>query len=368
MQEGLTEEDRQQVRVSIERFAAGHYTFEKRRTILRGPEASTAPTLRAMGDAGWLGLAVPVDHGGLGGNDADLGIVMEQVGSALMMEPFLSTAALCAPLLVALGASLDQPPFAGILEGTRVAALAHAEPRSGFARPVPATTASGPEPACRIDGSKCAVLDGAMADVLLVTAVDAAGHVGLHAVEATAPGVRRTAYMTVDERHVADVTFDKAVGHRVGHGHVAEALDLALDRATVAAGYEAVGAMSSLIDMTARYLKQRHQFGQPLASFQVLQHRLVDMFVALEESRATLDVACRTLGASRTEREGAVSAAKVLYARAARHVAQQAVQLHGGMGVTDELAVSHYFRRLTFLSTLFGDADFHLDRYCALGS
>jgi alkylation response protein AidB-like acyl-CoA dehydrogenase len=348
----MSEDDRQQVRLSVEKFAADQYTFEKRKLFLRDPARAPKGLLATMGESGWLAIGVTGDKGGLDGSDGDLGIILEQVGRSLMVEPVLSSAALCAPLLAACSSTAADAALPRVLEGQDAVALAHAEPDAGFADAALETRADGGT----VTGRKAAVLDGGAADRLLVTARTPTGTTGLYLVEAGAKGVSRHAYMSVDERRMADIAFDAAPAVCVAEDAAALVRD-AINRALVAAGYEASGAMAALIDMTAQYLQQRHQFGKPLSSFQVLQHRLVDMFVASEEARAMLDIAARTRDVAD------ITAAKVLYARAAKFVAQNAVQMHGGMGMTDELAVSHYFRRLTFLSTLFGDADHHIDRY-----
>lgn len=352
MSTGLSEDDRQQVRLSVEKFAADHYTFEKRKLFLRDPARSPKALLPAMGESGWLAIGVPGEKGGLDGSDSDLGIILEQAGRSLMVEPVLSSAALCAPLLAACGGAAADEALARVLEGQDAVALAHAEPDAGFAAMALETRFDGKA----LGGRKAAVLDGGTADLLLVTARGTDGKTDLYLVDATAKGVTRHIYMSVDERRMADIAFDAAPAVLLAADAAGLVAD-AINRALVAAGYEASGAMSALIDMTAQYLQQRHQFGKPLSSFQVLQHRMVDMFVAAEEARAMLDIAARTRDIAD------ITAAKVLYARAAKFVAQNAVQMHGGMGMTDELAVSHYFRRLTFLATLFGDAEHHIDRY-----
>jgi alkylation response protein AidB-like acyl-CoA dehydrogenase len=356
----LSSDDRQQLQLSAEKFFAQHHGWDARRARLRAGNSNDRAIWQAMADSGWLGLLVPAESDGLGGSPGDLAVVLEAYGSCLATEPLVGIAALSAPLVAELGGKTYRPLLDALVAGSTQAVLAHAEPEHGFVRG-PLTTKADAQN--RITGRKHAVLDAPSADLFLVSAKDAAGQVGLFAVERSAPGVQLTSYGTVDDRQAANIDFAGAPATRLGTGDASAVLDRALDAGLLAQGDEAAGAMSKLIDMTAAYLQQRKQFGRALATFQVLQHRMVDMFVALEESRALLAAAREALDGAPKDRTLAVAAAMTATTRAAKYVAQQGVQLHGGMGMTDELPVSHYFRRLTMLSTYLGDADGHLDRY-----
>jgi alkylation response protein AidB-like acyl-CoA dehydrogenase len=250
--------------------------------------------------------------------------------------------------------------LAQVVAGERVLALAHGERELGFARFPISTQAEGG----RLNGSKQAVLDAPSAAAILVSAREAGGAMGLYIVGRDAPGLIMQSYRTLDGRAAANLVLNGVPAERLGEGGDAfETLDAVLDEATVVTAAEGAGAMAATIDMTVGYLKQREQFGRKLSEFQVLQHRMVDMLVSLRETEAMIDVALAALSLGGEERRASVSALKVRLCSAARFVGQNGVHLHGGMGLTDELAISHWFKRLMMIETLFGDAAFHIERY-----
>ena len=363
---------------SAERFIERDYPFDKRRRLADTEEGFSRDIWNQFAELGWLGLAMPEDHGGLDGTLADTAVLMEALGRGLVVEPYLSTVLLGGELL-RLGGSADQqaaliPP---LIEGRSLLAFAFTERQSRYNPANVETTARAAGDGYLLDGAKGVVVHGASADKLIVSARvsgdsrDEAG-ISLFLVDGGAEGVTRRGYPTVDGLHGAEVTLD---GVAVGgddllgpEGGAYPLIERVIDEASVAICAEAVGIMAVLVDATVEHLKTREQFGAPIGSFQVLQHRAVDMFNALELSRALVYRTAETIATSddAENRARAASAAKVQIGRAGKLIGQQAIQLHGGMGMTDELFVSHYFKRLTMIGTLFGDADHHLKRFAAL--
>ena len=363
---------------SAERFIERDYPFDTRRRLADTEEGFSRDIWNQFAELGWLGLAMPEDHGGLDGTLADTAVLMEALGRGLVVEPYLSTVLLGGGLL-RLGGSADQqaaliPP---LIEGRSLLAFAFTERQSRYNLANVETTARAAGDGYLLDGAKGVVVHGASADKLIVSARvsgdsrDEAG-ISLFLVDGGAEGVTRRGYPTVDGLHGAEVALD---GVAVGgddllgpEGGAYPLIERVIDEASVAICAEAVGVMAVLVDATVEHLKTREQFGAPIGSFQVLQHRAVDMFNALELSRALVYRTAETIATSddAENRARAASAAKVQIGRAGKLIGQQAIQLHGGMGMTDELFVSHYFKRLTMIGTLFGDADHHLKRFAAL--
>ena len=363
---------------SAERFIERDYPFDTRRRLADTEEGFSRDIWNQFAELGWLGLAMPEDHGGLDGTLADTAVLMEALGRGLVVEPYLSTVLLGGGLL-RLGGSADQqaaliPP---LIEGRSLLAFAFTERQSRYNLANVETTARAAGDGYLLDGAKGVVVHGASADKLIVSARvsgdsrDEAG-ISLFLVDGGAGGVTRRGYPTVDGLHGAEVTLD---GVAVGgddllgpEGGAYPLIERVIDEASVAICAEAVGVMAVLVDATVEHLKTREQFGAPIGSFQVLQHRAVDMFNALELSRALVYRTAETIATSddAENRARAASAAKVQIGRAGKLIGQQAIQLHGGMGMTDELFVSHYFKRLTMIGTLFGDTDHHLKRFAAL--
>lgn len=365
----FSDEDRALLRDAVARFVARHGGMQHRST---SPDAPAPTSLwREIADLGLVGLLVDADEGGIGGGDEELALVMEMFGHGLLVEPYLGSAVFGVTLISELADPAQQNRWLpDLVAGDLRMALAHFEPATGFAREPAGTRADVHDGQLMLSGAKSCVLDAPVADVLLVSALDGAGH-GLFAVSARAAGMTMRPWTTVDGRPAADIVFDGVrvePANRLGApGCAGDAVGWALDRATLAIGSDALGAMQALLAQTCDHLRTRRQFGQPLARFQVLQHRVVDMHIAIEESRALLGAARASLGADVAQRSAAVAAAKYKLGQAARLVGEQAVQLHGAMGMTDELAVSHYFKRLLGADALFGDCDFQLARFRAAG-
>ena len=363
----ISKEDLEQLRQSVDRWVERDYDLSRRKAALASPTGHDAAAWREYAELGWLGLAVAEAHGGAGLDDAALLAVMTAVGRGLLMEPILSTCVLGAGLIAACATQQQQSSLLPDVVGGHVKfALAHAEPSLGFARgPI---TAQGRQDGgwWRLTGEKCFVLDAPSADHLLVTARDAGGDVGLFLVARDAAVTEWRMWRTVDGRHAADITLAGTPAERLGNDDVSAALDLTLDRATLAVSAEAVGAMEFLVTETVAYHKTRKQFGQSLSKFQALQHRLVDMYIALEECKAMVEATLSVMDGDVAERQAACSALKVQICRAGRLVGTEAVQLHGGIGMTDDLKVGHAFKRLMMIEALFGNADFHLSRYASV--
>jgi alkylation response protein AidB-like acyl-CoA dehydrogenase len=362
--QSFSAEDRALLRDAVARFVA-------RACPVPRPATNGPGLWPEIAELGLTGLLVDPDHGGTGGGDEELALVMEMFGHGLVLEPFLGTAVLGATLIAAL-ASKDQQErwLPGLVAGDLRLALAHYDPATGFGREPEGTQAEAHDGATILRGTKSCVLDAPAADLLLVSAREGAGY-GLFMVPAHTPGLNVRPWTTVDGRGAADVVLDGVRVNDVDRlgppAQAGDAIAWALDRATLAVGSDALGSMQSLLAQTRDYLRTRKQFGQALARFQVLQHRVVDMHIAIEESRALLAAGRASLGSGVSVRTAAVAAAKYKVGQSARFVGEQAVQMHGAMGMTNELAVSHHFKRLLSDEALFGDCDFQLARFRAAG-
>ncbi|GJD52210.1 Acryloyl-CoA reductase (NADH) [Methylobacterium crusticola] len=350
------------------RWLAGAYGEERRRRTLANG-AFDAAAWGEMAEFGWFGLAVPERHGGLGLSLGDLAALVRTVGAANLPEPVAAVAGVAAPLLAqAAGRSgAAAALLADVVAGSRIVTLAHAEPDQGYSRDAVRTRLVREATGWRLEGAKAAVEGGARPDAYLVTA-RAEDRAALVLVDAAAPGLAVSAYRALDGRALADLAFEAVRLPPWAFLPVAgTAVEDALDRGAVLAMADAVGAMAVLLEDTLAHLRTRTQFGRPLGSFQALQHRAVDMAIALEEARAVVEAAAEAQACDPLERRRAVATAKVVGARAARRIAREAVQMHGGIGITEESRVSHLFRRLVVAESLYGDDDFYLDRFRAAG-
>ncbi|ORM31903.1 acyl-CoA dehydrogenase family protein [Williamsia sp. 1135] len=330
-------------------------------------------------ELGILGATLPESEGGIGGGPVELMIVTEALGQALVVEPFVDTVVFGAGLLQRGGGERARAVLEQIVAGEAITAFAAIEPTSGHNYSDISTTARKDGDSWIINGTKEVVSSAPLANHLLVTARtdgeqrDTDG-ISLFLLEfdaaAPAAGLGVHSYRTIDDRQASDLTFtdvrvpaDALIG---AEGQAWESIDRAVDEATAAVASEAVGLMRKVLNDTVDYAKQRQQFGQAIGSFQALQHRMVDMYMELEQSTAAVYLAVLNLDGDRVDRALAVSAAKATIGRSARFIGQNAVQLHGGMGMTEELAIGHYFKRLTAIEYEFGSADQHIARYAAL--
>jgi pimeloyl-CoA dehydrogenase small subunit len=361
---------------SVERFVKDEYDFDTRRAITKSEEGFRRDYWAKFAELGWLALPFAEEDGGLGGTPVDTMILMEAFGKGIVVEPYLQTVVLGGGFLRAAGSKAQKDAILpGLVEGKTLLAFAYAEPTSRYNLADVSTKAVKDGAGYKITGHKAVVVHGPSADHFVVTARTSGGQrdekgVTVFLVPAKAAGVSRRDYPTVDGLRASELSLENvSVGADAVIGEVDNGLPLVehvVDEAIAAVCAEAVGAMKTLHDTTLEYLKTRVQFGQPIGRFQVLQHRQVDMFMAYEQSKSMSYMANLKLGEPAAARKKAISAAKVQIGKAGRFIGQQAVQLHGGMGMTDELSVGHYFKRLTMIDTQFGNVDHHLKRFGAL--
>lgn len=354
------------LREALQSYLGAAYDLEKRRRIVQSSQGWSMEVWRSFStDLGILGLGFAPEWGGVGGDGVDQIPVMEALGQSLVVEPYLETVILCGSLLQIAGTAQSQELAAAVIAGEARLALAYQE-TPAFKRGRISTTATRTGEAWRITGAKSVVAGGAWATHILVVARLGDGDdLGLFVVEQGQVGLDMIVYPTLDGRRACDLTFDvrlPATALLLDQG-VQEALDFALDRATAATCAEAVGIMRRLLGETHAYTSERRQFGAPLATFQALQHRMADMLVALELSSGHAYHAANLLDAPSAERSTAVSAAKLFVGKAAHRMGQAAVQLHGGMGMTDELVIGHLFKRAVAIEAQYGSSAYHLQRY-----
>ena len=360
-------EEQQLLADSVQRFLAKDYDFEARKQILRSPEGWSPQVWATMAEMGLMSLPVSTEYDGFGGGAVDMMAAMESMGEALVVEPYLATVGLGARLVQRAGSEAQKkailPP---VVEGKLKLAFAHTEKGARYNLAKVGATAKAAGGGWEVSGEKVVVLGAPAADRLVVSA-NAPKGLSLFLVERTAASV--SSYVTLDSQRAGDVVLKGAKAELLGaEGAALSVIEEAVDFATALVCAEAVGAMKYACEATLEYLKTRKQFGVHIGAFQALQHRMVDMYVALEQARSMACLACSKVDnpASAADRARAVSAAKIKIAENARLISQEAVQLHGGMGMTDELKVSHSFRRLTMVAQRFGDAEHHLARFAAL--
>ena len=360
---------------SVARFVAKDYPFEARRKLAAGEEGWSRAIWRNLAELGWLAAPFAENLGGLGGGPVEAAIVMEGFGKGLVLEPYIPTVVLGGALLAASG---RHDLMRALVAGELQVSLAWVEPRARFDLAHVETRAARTNGGFALSGRKGVAFNAAAADWIVVPARTAGGAkekqgITLFLVPKDAKGLTLRPYRTVDGLRAAEVTLDgvvlggpDGVLGEVDWGH--PPLEAAIDRGIAAVCAEAAGIMAQIVATTREYLKTRKQFGVPLASFQVLQHRAVDMYVLAEQASGMAYRAAVLADAREpAERARAVSAAKAWIGKAGRRVGQEAIQMHGGMGMTEELPVSHYFKRLTMIDTLFGDHRFHRRRFAALG-
>lgn len=362
---------------SVARYIDNDYGFEKRMRIAEGDAPFDADVWQNCAELGWTAMPFSEADGGFDGGAVELMLIMEQFGRGLVVEPYLANVVLAGGVLKRTADDEQKKRWlSGIIDGSLQAALAFAEPQARYDVANVATRAETDGDGWRISGRKALVLNGGAADLLILPARtagengDEAG-ISLFAIDVTADGVSRRAYKTVDAHGAAEIELD---GVRVDRnallgepGKGFPALRDTVRDATLAVCAEAVGIMRRMHDKTVDYARQRIQFGVPIGSFQALQHRMVDMLIACEQARSLLYRAVMLAADDSPEADTAISELKYFVGTAGRQVAREAVQIHGGMGVTWELDIAHYFKRMTAIGILFGNADYHLDRAAGLG-
>lgn len=369
-------DDQRLLRDSVERLITDRYGFEQRKKYAAGADGFSREIWAQFAELGLLGLPFAEAHGGFGGGPVETAMVMEAFGRGLVLEPYFATVILGGGLLRHAGTDAQQSELLPkIADGSLLFAFAHVERHSRYDLAHVTATARRQGNAWIIDGEKSIVLHGDSADRLLVTArIAGAPHdrngIGLFLVDANAPGVTRRGYTTQDGLRAAEISFSSVQAQALGDPENAlPAIERVRDEAIAALCAEAVGGMTQMHEITVDYLKQRKQFGRAIGEFQVLQHRAVDMFVSLEQARSMAMLATLMAADDNPEaRAKTMSAAKVQIGQSGRHIGQETIQLHGGIAMTMEYKVGHYFKRMTMIEILFGDTDHHLAAVAAAGS
>jgi pimeloyl-CoA dehydrogenase small subunit len=369
-------EEQELLRNSIGRYLADNYSYETSRNMSRSKTGWRPECWKQFAEMGLLGATLPEAHGGLGGSAVETMIIMEAFGRALVLEPYVPTVIIAGGLLRLAGSEMQKDEWLPkIAAGEARFAFAFAEPQGRYDLADLTTAARRHTDKYLLDGQKSVVIGAPYSDWLIVTARTSGARrdekgVSVFLVDRHATGISTRDYPTMDGLRAAEITFDNVevpaeniLGIPDGGLPLVEQI---IDEAIVAHCAEALGAMRVMNEATIEYAKTRKQFGVPIGKFQALQHRMVDMFIAVEESASRTLMATLKLGSDSVERRKAISAAKVQLGKAGRFVGENAVQIHGGIGMTDELALGHYFKRVTMLDALYGNVDHHLRRYASL--
>jgi alkylation response protein AidB-like acyl-CoA dehydrogenase len=359
---------------TVARFIDDEYEFEARRKRLDSAPGYSEALWSKLAAMGLFGLNVPVEHGGIGGGPVETLVVMEQLGRGLVLEPYLATGVVAPRLIARHGTPAQQARWLpGIADGSYRFALAAGEPQARYDLHDVRTTAQREGSGFVLRGAKAVVPHGDSAQWLIVPARTSGAPtsrdgITLFVLDAHAAGVRLQGFPTIDNQRAAELRLEgvyagpEAVIGIVDQGY--PLLEWAVDQALAALAAEAVGAMDRLTELTCEHLRTRTQFGKPIGSFQALQHRAADMRIAVEQARAlALMAAAKVDGAERADRRRAASAAKAIAGHSGRYVGQHATQLHGGMGMTDEMACGHYFKRLTAIDMTLGNTEHHVELY-----
>ena len=369
-------EEQSLIQDQVDQFVQKEYDWETRQALSNSDLGFGEDNWKKFADLGWLGICVSEDSGGFGGSSIESMLIMEAFGKGLVVEPFLETVIMSGGLIDDHGSdeqksSVLEPAIAGEMH----LALAYAEPQSRFNLSDVVTEAKSDGDSFILNGYKSVVMNGPSADKIIISArtsgaqLDESG-ISLFIVDANSEGLNKTNYKTVDGRRASDLTLENVSVSKsslIGDQDKGFAiLDSAIDKAILAISAEAVGAMEVLYKTTVEYTKTREQFGTAIGKFQVLQHRMVDMFMEYEQCKSLLYMATMKHEEGAEDAKKAISGLKYQVGKAGKFIGQQAVQLHGGMGVTDELNVGHYFKRLTTVGTIFGNTDYHLKKYTSL--
>ncbi len=366
-------EEQQMLQDSVAKFVQNDYDFDSRMKVVKGDAGYNKDHWKLFAELGWLMVPFKEEDGGLGGSAVDLMVVMEEFGKGIVIEPFLPTAVIGGGLVAAAGSDTQKAEMiAGIMDGSQQIAFGYAEPQSRYDLSDVATSAEKTDGGYRLNGHKAVVLNGGIANTLIVSArtsgaqTDSNG-ISLFMVDASAAGVTVESYRTQDGARAAEVKLDNveisAAGLLGAEGEALAVIESVLHRATLAICAEAVGAMEVAYQKTVEYSKTRVQFGVPIAKFQALQHRMADMFIEHQQAKSIVLMAAMKLDQGGEGVAKAISAMKVCVGKAARAVGQESVQIHGGIGVTEELDVGHYFKRLTMIELLFGNSAYHTQRF-----
>jgi len=368
-------EDRRMLADTLNRFVAEQVGIEARNRIAYGEVGRSPELWQQFAELGAIGALFPEADGGFGGAGFDIAVVFESLGRGLVAEPFLG-ALMVGRAIVAAGSDAQKERIAGLIDGSTVAALAHDEPSNHYELSRVSTRAERQGEGWVLSGAKAVVLFGDQADLLLVSArtagnVDDEAGLSLFLVPGDAAGLQRRGYGRIDGGHAAELVFDQvklgADALLGAEGQGLATLELAIGHGVLALCAEALGAMDVAKQHTLEYLQTRKQFGKPIGSFQALQHRMADLLLEVEQARSAVINAAAALDADRVTRERALSAAKFSIGRIGTLVAEESIQLHGGIGMTWELPLAHYAKRLVMIDHQLGDEDHHLARFMALG-
>jgi alkylation response protein AidB-like acyl-CoA dehydrogenase len=369
-------EERRMLADTLNRYIAEQYGFEARDRIAKSPRGYSPEQWRRLAELGAIGALFSEADGGFGGTGFDIAVVFEALGRGLVVEPFLGCAVLAGSAIARAGNEAQKALLADIIGGAMLAAFAHGEPEARYELARVQTRAARKGDGWVLDGAKAVVQHGEYAELFLVSArtsgaVDDEAGISLFLVPADAPGVRLRGYPNIDGGRAAELTLSNvklqanALLGSEGQGYAT--LEQAVGRGILALCAEALGAMEAAKEATLEYLRTRKQFGVPIGSFQALQHRMADLLLEIEQARSAVINAAAALEADRTTRERALSAAKVTIGRIGTRVAEESIQMHGGIGMTWELPLAHYAKRLVMIDHQLGDEDHHLTRYIALG-
>ena len=369
-------EEQSLIQDQVDQFVQKEYDWETRQSLSNSELGFGEDNWKKFAELGWLGISVSEDSGGFGGSAIESMLIMEAFGKGLVVEPFLETVIMAGGLIDDYGSNQQKSSFLEpAIAGEMHLALAYAEPQSRFNLSDVVTEAKADGDNFIINGYKSVVMNGPSADQIIVSArtsgtqLDENG-ISLFIIDANASGLDKTNYKTVDGRRASDLTFENVSVSKenlIGDQDKGfEILDSTIDKSILAISAEAVGAMEVLYKTTVEYTKTREQFGTAIGKFQVLQHRMVDMFMEYEQCKSLLYMATMKHEEKAEDAKKAISGLKYQVGKAGKFIGQQAVQLHGGMGVTDELNVGHYFKRLTTVGTIFGNTDYHLKKYTSL--
>jgi pimeloyl-CoA dehydrogenase small subunit len=366
-------EEQRLLRESLDRLFADSYDFAKRKTYMAEPEGFSRAMWAQYAELGLLGLPFAEEHGGFGGGGVEIMVVMEALGRVIALEPYLATVVLAGTALKLAGSPAQQETLIPqIIDGSLRLALAHGERQARYDLNDVITTATKTGSGWQLDGAKSVVVHGDSADKLIVSArVAGERHdpdgIGLFLLDSKAGGVARRAYPMRDGTHAADIALSGVEAEALGEpGAGLSVIERVTEAAIAATSAEAVGTMETMLNMTVDYMKTRVQFGKPIGENQALQHRATEMMIAMEQGRSLALLASVMIDDDNAaQRAHDISTAKVGVGQAARFVSQNAVQLHGGIGMTDEYAVGHYFRRCMVIEHSFGDTGYHLSKLAA---
>ena len=372
-------EEQTMIKDSVSRFVREQYDFDTRRGIIESDDGISREFWSMFAELGWLSVPFAEEYGGFGGTVIDIAAVMEEMGKGIVIEPYVSTVVVFGGLLSAsTNSALKEAVIPSIIEGACLGSFAYMEPQSRYEMSDVSTTATASSDGYTLNGVKTVVANGGTANRFIVSArtsgdqFDRSG-ISLFLVDSTAPGVEVKAYKMMDGQSAATLTLaDVAVDQSHLLNSVGEGMDLieqVMPQILIGLSAEALGIMATLNTLTVDYSKTRQQFGTPISSFQVLQHRMVDTFMACEQSKSMLYRGlCESKSVSEGETDGSalaktVHALKATVARYGKTIGEEAIQLHGGIGMTDELNIGHYVKRLMMINTAFGDGDYHQKKF-----